>query len=146
MLAKKLLLIDEDGMTGATDPYGILGIAPDVAQQAVRKAYKKLTVAFHPDKNPQELKEQAQRVFLEVVAAWNILGTPDKRAAFDDFGRDGEGDSFNSFWEYAQSGQTMDEDFYQRNPYITRTALFCIAIRPFQPHFLLLGGGGGGCV
>ena len=53
-------------------------------------------IRYHPDKNTGEMQDKAQQIFLEIVAAWNILGTPDKRAAFDDFGRDGEQRSFNS--------------------------------------------------
>jgi len=130
-------------------------VEADVPQQAIRKAYKKLTLAYHPDKNTGEMQDKAQQIFLEIVAAWNILGTPDKRAAFDDFGRDGEQRSFNSYWEYEQSGEQMDEDFYKRNPYITRLtptnwerrltgnsvwivefyAPWCGACKDYAPHF-----------
>ena len=44
-LLRKLALIEAEGLAGATDPYEILGVEADVPQQAIRKAYKKLTLA-----------------------------------------------------------------------------------------------------
>eukprot|EP00912_Choanoflagellata_sp_UC4_P000423 UC4_evm2s261 len=117
-LQRRAQMIDEEEINGATHPYETLEVDPDVSQQIIRKVYRRLTVAFHPDKN-QENKDLAERVFREIVAAYNIVGNPDKRSAFDDFGN-AEGQSFNSYWEYTQSGQTMDQDYYQNNPYITR--------------------------
>ena len=87
---------------------------------------RSLILRLHPDKNPPELSEEAEAGFREVVAAYEILSNPDKRAAFDDFGGDGgteEGGNdggFDTFWEYQQSGKKDERNFYTGHPLITQ--------------------------
>ena len=54
-------------------------------QADVRKAYRKLSLQLHPDKNTA-CAEEATRAFEEVVAAYEVLSSPDKREAFDSYG------------------------------------------------------------
>ncbi len=63
------------------DPYKVLGVARDAAQEAIRKAYRKLAKEAHPDLNPGDKK--AEERFKAISAAYDIVGDPDKRARFD---------------------------------------------------------------
>jgi DnaJ-class molecular chaperone len=66
------------------DPYGTLGVSKDASESEVKKAYRKLTQQFHPDKNPGD--KSAEERFKGVSQAYEILGDSDKRKLFDEFG------------------------------------------------------------
>ena len=63
------------------DPYKVLGVKKDAAQDDIRKAYRKLAKELHPDLNPGDKK--AEERFKKVAAAYGILGDAEKRARFD---------------------------------------------------------------
>ncbi|PVH27291.1 DnaJ C-terminal domain-containing protein [Pararhodobacter oceanensis] len=65
----------------ANDPYKTLGVAKDASQSEIKKAYRKLAKALHPDLNPGDSAKEAQ--FQAVAAAHDIIGDPDKRKRFD---------------------------------------------------------------
>ena len=67
--------------------YDVLGVAPDASDAEIKKAYKKQSLANHPDKNPGD--ESAQVRFQEVSAAYETLSDPDARAAYDRYGENG---------------------------------------------------------
>jgi curved DNA-binding protein CbpA len=69
-------------MSGRPDHYSVLGVPRDADAAAVRKAYHDLAMKWHPDKNPSN-KDLAQAKFQEIVAAYEILSDPDKRAAYN---------------------------------------------------------------
>lgn len=54
---------------------------------AIKKAYRKLSLKYHPDKNPNN-KEQAEEVFKKVSYAYGILSDPQKRQDYDTYGRE----------------------------------------------------------
>lgn len=68
------------------DYYEILGVARDADQDTVKKAYRKLAIQFHPDKNPGD--KEAEEKFKEAAGAYEILSDPQKRAQYDRFGHD----------------------------------------------------------
>ncbi|MNK07397.1 Chaperone protein DnaJ [compost metagenome] len=68
------------------DYYEILGIARDAEQDVIKKAYRKLAIQFHPDKNPGN--KEAEEKFKEAAGAYEILSDPQKRAQYDRFGHD----------------------------------------------------------
>lgn len=71
------------------DYYEILGVERDASPEALKKAYRKLAVQHHPDKNPGD--ERATEKFKEAAEAYAVLSDPEKRARYDRFGRAGLG-------------------------------------------------------
>lgn len=66
------------------NPYEVLGVAKDATDADIKKAYHKLVMKYHPDKNPGD--KSAEEKFKEVNNAFDILKDPQKRAAYDRFG------------------------------------------------------------
>ena len=71
-------------MASKRDYYEILGVARDASADEIKKAYRKLAVKFHPDKNPGD--HEAEDKFKELGEAYEALSDPDKRAAYDRYG------------------------------------------------------------
>ncbi len=63
------------------DPYKVLGVSKDATQADIKKAYRKLAKALHPDLAPGDKAKEAE--FQKVGAAYDILGDPEKRRRFD---------------------------------------------------------------
>ena len=70
--------------TKKRDYYEVLGVQRNVSEEEVKRAYRKLAVKFHPDKNPDD--PHAEEKFKEIGEAYDVLMDPDKRAAYDRFG------------------------------------------------------------
>ena len=66
------------------DPYEILGVTKNASTDEIKKAYRKLAMQYHPDKNPGN--KEAEEKFKEATDAYTILADPDKRKKFDQFG------------------------------------------------------------
>lgn len=69
-------------MAAKRDYYKVLGIAPIVTQDEIRKAYRMLSKKYHPDLNPH-LKSIAEDKMKEIVESYNILNNPTKRKEYD---------------------------------------------------------------
>jgi len=69
------------------DYYEILGVARDASEADVKKAYRRLAMKHHPDRNPDKPEAEAQ--FKEAKEAYEALSDKDKRAAYDRFGHAG---------------------------------------------------------
>ncbi len=69
------------------DYYEVLGINKSASQEEVKKAYRKLAMKYHPDRNPDDSK--AKEKFQECQEAYNILSDEQKRAAYNQFGHAG---------------------------------------------------------
>ena len=70
--------------TKKRDYYEVLGVGRDASEEEVKRAYRKLAVKFHPDKNPDD--PHAEEKFKELGEAYDVLMDSDKRAAYDRFG------------------------------------------------------------
>jgi len=68
------------------DFYDILGVSRSAGIDEIKKAYRKLAVKYHPDKNPND--KEAEEKFKEISSAFDVLKDPDKRAKYDQFGHD----------------------------------------------------------
>lgn len=66
------------------DYYEVLGVGRNASEEEVKRAYRKLAVKFHPDKNPDD--PNAEEKFKELGEAYDVLMDSDKRAAYDRFG------------------------------------------------------------
>lgn len=109
---------------GASKPYEVLGVQVSATRSEIKKAYRRLSLLLHPDKvkDPKQ-KQVAQSVFMDIVAAYEVLGSEDKRQAFDDLG-DADGtkkETFNTYWEYQKFGNKKtkaNNDFFTGHPFI----------------------------
>jgi curved DNA-binding protein len=80
----------------AKDYYNILGLARNASTVQIKKAYRKLAMQYHPDRNPGK-EEWANNKFKEINEAFSVLGDPGKRKQYDQFGTVGNiGDIFGS--------------------------------------------------
>ncbi len=107
--------------TKKRDYYEVLGVQRNVSEEEVKRAYRKLAVKFHPDKNPDD--PHAEEKFKEIGEAYDVLMDPDKRAAYDRFGhaafaqgtaaRGGFHDPFDIFREvFGGAGGGIFETFF----------------------------------
>jgi molecular chaperone DnaJ len=81
---------------GKRDYYEVLGVPRDASEEDIKKAYRKLAFKLHPDRNPGN--KEAETSFKEAAEAYEILGSPDSKARYDQFGHAGvDGYGFHGF-------------------------------------------------
>lgn len=90
-------------VAGKRDYYEVLGVERDASADDIKKAYRKVAMKYHPDKNPGD--KAAEEKFKEASAAYQILCDPERRAQYDRFGHAAfeQGGGFGGF-EFAGAG------------------------------------------
>ena len=100
------------------DYYEVLGVSKNASDDEIKKAYRKLAIKYHPDKNPGD--KEAEAKFKEINEAHDVLSDKQKRARYDQFGHAGvgggaSGNPFsgggNPFGGFNYNGQTFNFDF-----------------------------------
>src|SRR5690606_23119735 len=71
------------------DNYEVLGVARGASQEEIKKAYRKIALQYHPDRQPGN--QEAEEKFKEAAEAYDVLSNADKRAQYDRFGHAGMG-------------------------------------------------------
>ena len=79
-------------MAEKRDYYEVLGVARDASSDDIKKAYRKLAVKYHPDRNPDD--KEAEEKFKEAAEAYDVLSDSEKRAKYDRFGHNMGGQGF----------------------------------------------------
>ncbi len=96
-------------MSNKRDFYEILGVSKTASQEEIKKAYRKVAMQHHPDRNPGD--KAAEEKFKEAAEAYEVLNDADKKAQYDRFGHNafasGRGGGFNG------GGMNMDDIFSQ---------------------------------
>lgn len=116
-------------MSTKRDYYEILGVSKGATAEEIKKAYRKVAIQFHPDKNPGN--KEAEEKFKEAAEAYEVLSNADKRAQYDRFGHNRPG---NGGFGGGAHGMNMDDIFSQFGDIFGGGS-------PFESFF---GGGGGG--
>ncbi|MDR0186048.1 molecular chaperone DnaJ [Prevotella brunnea] len=89
------------------DYYEVLGVDKNASENEIKKAYRRIAIKYHPDRNPDDPK--AEEKFKEAAEAYSVLNDPQKRQQYDQFGFDGPGGGFGGFGNGA--GFSMDDIF-----------------------------------
>lgn len=114
------MMYNGDTMVAKRDYYEVLGVSKNASDDEIKKAYRKLAVKYHPDKNPGD--KEAEAKFKEINEAHDVLADKQKRARYDQFGHagvggaggnpfSGGGASGNPFGGFDFNGQTFNFDF-----------------------------------
>lgn len=87
------------------DYYEVLGVAKNASDDEIKKAYKKMAIKYHPDRNPDN--KEAEAKFKEAAEAYDVLRDPQKRSRYDQFGHEG----VNGAGGFGGGGMNMDDIF-----------------------------------
>ena len=86
------------------DYYEVLGVDRNADAETIKKAYRKLAIQYHPDKNPGD--KVAEEKFKEAAEAYDVLSNPEKRQRYDQFGHAGMNGGFGG-----GGGMNMEDIF-----------------------------------
>ena len=93
-------------MANKRDYYEVLGVSKDASEDEIKKAYRKIAIKYHPDRNPGD--KEAEEKFKEAAEAYDVLHDAQKRQQYDQFGFDAPG-GFGGF----SSGDFSMDDIFQ---------------------------------
>ncbi|MEY2801562.1 MAG: putative heat shock protein, partial [Pseudomonadota bacterium] len=84
-------------MATKRDYYEVLGVPKNASEDEIKKAYRKLAMKYHPDRNQGDSGKEAEVKFKEAKEAYEMLSDAQKRAAYDQFGHAGVDPSAGGF-------------------------------------------------
>ena len=93
------------------DFYEILGVTKSASDDEIKKAYRKLAIKYHPDKNPDD--KAAEEKFKEAAEAYEVLSSPEKRQRYNQYGHAGVGGASGGGGGHYGGGMNMDDIFSQ---------------------------------
>jgi molecular chaperone DnaJ len=93
------------------DFYEILGVSKTASADEIKKAYRKVAMQYHPDRNPGD--KAAEEKFKEAAEAYEILSDADKKAQYDRYGHAGVGNNGRGGYGGGAGGMNMDDIFSQ---------------------------------
>ncbi|MEY2762063.1 MAG: hypothetical protein RLZZ96_1964 [Bacteroidota bacterium] len=96
-------------MASKRDYYEILGVSKSASEDEIKKAYRKMAVKYHPDKNPDN--KEAEDKFKEAAEAYEVLSNSQKKAQYDRFGHAGMGGAAGG--GFGGGGMNMEDIFSQ---------------------------------
>ena len=91
------------------DYYEVLGVEKSASADEIKKAYRKMAIKYHPDKNPGD--KEAEEKFKEAAEAYDVLSNPDKKQRYDQFGHAGMGGAASG--GFNAGGFSMEDIFSQ---------------------------------
>ena len=92
-------------MANKRDYYEVLGVDKNASEDDIKKAYRRIAIKYHPDRNPGN--KEAEEKFKEAAEAYDVLHDPQKRQQYDQFGFDAPG----GFGGFGGGGFSMDDIF-----------------------------------
>ncbi|MFA8449466.1 MAG: molecular chaperone DnaJ [Bacteroidales bacterium] len=95
-------------MANKRDYYEVLGVDKSASEQEIKKAYRKMALKYHPDKNPDD--NSAEDKFKEAAEAYEVLSNPEKKSRYDQYGHAGVGGAAGGGFG---GGMSMDDIFSQ---------------------------------
>lgn len=96
-------------MAEETDYYKILGVERTATADEIKRAYKKVAIKYHPDRNPGD--KEAEEKFKQAAQAYDVLRDPDKRARYDQFGAAGVDGAAGGFGGFGPGGMDLNDIF-----------------------------------
>ncbi|MEY4646945.1 MAG: hypothetical protein RIQ98_781 [Bacteroidota bacterium] len=96
-------------MAQKRDYYEVLGVSKSASEEEIKKAYRKLAVKYHPDKNPDD--KESEEKFKEAAEAYEVLSNSQKKAQYDRFGHAGMGGAAGG--GFGGQGMNMEDIFSQ---------------------------------
>ena len=91
------------------DYYQILGVERTASEDEIKRAYKKMAIKYHPDRNPGD--KEAEEKFKQAAEAYDVLRDPEKRSRYDQFGKAGVNGGAGGFGGFNGQGMNMDDIF-----------------------------------
>ena len=96
-------------MAQKRDYYEVLGVEKGASEDEIKKAYRKIAIKYHPDRNPGD--KQAEEKFKEAAEAYNVLHDPKSRQQYDQFGFNNPFGGAGGFGDAGFSSMNMDDIF-----------------------------------